>query len=351
MIVERRVMEIGDLPLAQGGRLNDVRLGYEAYGRLNAAGDNAVLICHPFPGNAHVAGRHAPDDALPGFWDALIGPGKAIDIEKFFVVAVDGLCNLNGRDGRTVAPGPDCRQGVDMALAFPKIAIRDLVESQRALLDKLGIGRLNAVAGPSMGSMQAFEWAVAHPGRVGRIVAALPVAIVDPYTSLMLHRWVRPIEAALGAGAGVDGLRVALVDAFAAVSVDAQGRGDLAGRFGDEPGRAITTVVAEASARANLCDPIAFLRLAEALRGFSLWHGHAAREGLDRLAAPVLLAPAATDELFPPSIAASIAAELRARGRNVGFFEIPGEGGHRDGVGPAAARMSAVLKAFIEAPP
>jgi homoserine O-acetyltransferase len=343
MIVERSFAEIGALKLVSGATLQDVRLGFEAYGRLNAAKDNAVLVCHPFPANGHAAGRHRPDDALPGFWDALIGPGKAIDTERFFVVCVDAICNLRSRDGVTVAPSPAGDH------AFPEIAIRDLVESQRALLAGLGVTRLHAVAGPSMGAMQALEWAAAYPEAVGRVIAALPVAVVDPYTALMLQRWTRPLTTALLQGTDAAGLQAALADAFAILSVDAQGRGDLATRFAGRNDDLIASVQEEAGQRAALCDPIAFLRLATALQRFSFGHGFTPRESFDRIRAPVLLAPAATDELFPPSIAEDIAHQLRARGKAVEMFTIPGDAGHRDGGGPSAGRMAAAVARLMEA--
>jgi homoserine O-acetyltransferase len=342
MIVAHASTDIGQLSLVGGQTLAGVQLGYETYGRLSATRDNAVLVCHPFPGNAHAAGRRAASDAQPGFWDALIGPGKAIDTDRWWVICVDGLSNLNGRDGITTAPGP----GSDRT--FPPIAIRDLVESQRALLARFGVLRLRAVAGPSMGAMQALEWAAAYPDAVGAVIAALPVAVTDPYTALMIARWSAPIRTALEQKARDGELDRALVESFAILSVDAQGRGDLARRYFGQTETALFDLAAEARLRAARCDPLAFLILAEALRTFSFGHGMRPTESFDRIAAPVLLVPAQSDELFPPSIAEEIAVQLRARGKAVELFQIPGDGGHRDGVGEAAVRMSAAVTAVLE---
>jgi homoserine O-acetyltransferase/O-succinyltransferase len=342
VIVQRNVVNVGTLTLCSGATLQDVRLGYETYGRLNGARDNTILICHPFPSNAHAAGRYSADDALPGFWDALIGPDKAINTDCHFVICIDGLCNLGSLDGMTVAPGPKGDP------AFPEIAIRDLVESQRQLLATLGITRLRAVAGPSMGAMQALEWGAAYPDAMDAIIAALPVAVVDPYTALMIQRWIRPLESALALSGDKVSLQRALVDAFAILSVDAQGRTNLAKHFTGRNDDLIALLQSEAKQRAAKCDPIAFVRLTTALQRFSIGYGFSPRESFDRLKAPVLLAPAQTDELFPPTIAEGITAELKTRGKSVELFEIPGDAGHRDGVGPSAERMTAAVRRFLE---
>jgi homoserine O-acetyltransferase/O-succinyltransferase len=170
-IVRPQVIDVaspGDpLRLELGGRLDHVAVAYETYGELDARADNAVLVCHALTGSAHAAGRHAAGE-VPGWWDPLIGPGKALDTRESFVVCSNVLGGCYGTTGPTAV---DPCSGRPFGPTFPRITVRDMVEVQRRLLDRLGIGRLRAVVGGSMGGMQALEWAASHPDRVGALVA------------------------------------------------------------------------------------------------------------------------------------------------------------------------------------
>ncbi|MCD6304223.1 MAG: homoserine O-acetyltransferase [Planctomycetes bacterium] len=155
----------GPLALERGGRLEEVLVTYETYGRLDEARDNAVLICHALSGDSHVA-RHDEDDE-PGWWDIAVGPGKAIDTDRFFVICSNVLGGCRGTTGpNSIDPATGECYGPD----FPEITIGDMVEVQRRLLDELGIERVLAVVGGSMGGHQAMLWAIRHPGRVGGAV-------------------------------------------------------------------------------------------------------------------------------------------------------------------------------------
>jgi len=154
------------LELEKGGRLQDVTVAYETYGQLNAARDNAVLICHAISGDSHVAQHDSEDDL--GWWDIAVGPGKPIDTERFFVVCPNLLGSCRGTTGpRSVNPATGKPYGCD----FPTITVGDTVEVQRRLLDQLGIGKLLAVVGGSLGGHQALTWAAHFPERVSAIVA------------------------------------------------------------------------------------------------------------------------------------------------------------------------------------
>ncbi len=158
----------GVMALERGGELPGVVVGYETYGELNEARDNAVLICHAISGDSHVA-RHDGDD-LPGWWDELVGPGDkfAIDTERYFVICTNVLGGCSGTTGpRTVNPQTGRRYGAE----FPVITIGDMVETQRRALDELGIGKLRAVVGGSLGGHQALTWATRHPDRVENCIA------------------------------------------------------------------------------------------------------------------------------------------------------------------------------------
>jgi homoserine O-acetyltransferase len=166
--------------LESGATLGPVTLAYETYGRLNAARNNAILILHALSGSAHAAGYHAPDDAHPGWWDDCIGPGKAFDTDRYFVICSNVLGSCYGSSGPAVE---DPRTGRPYGLAFPVVTIADMVRAQARLLDHLGIDRLLCAAGGSMGGMQVLEWAAHHPNRVR---AAIPLATTARHSPMLI---------------------------------------------------------------------------------------------------------------------------------------------------------------------
>jgi len=159
-----------ELVLEGGGRLGPVTLAYETYGRLNRDRTNAILILHALSGDSHAAGRYTEEDRHAGWWDSMIGPRKPFDTDRYFVICSNVIGGCQGSTG----PGStNPRTGRPYGLSFPMVTIRDMVEAQRHLVDHLGIERLLAVAGGSMGGMQALQWAVSYPERV---VSAIPIA-------------------------------------------------------------------------------------------------------------------------------------------------------------------------------
>ncbi|MGQ5521722.1 homoserine O-succinyltransferase MetX [Chitinimonas sp. PSY-7] len=150
-------------PLQGGAVLPGFQLMYETYGTLNANRSNAVLICHALSGNHHVAGRYAEDDKYPGWWDTMVGPGKPIDTNRFFVV---GLNNLGGCHGSTGPVSINPATGKPWGAVFPVVVVNDWVQSQAKLADRLGIDKWAAVIGGSLGGMQALRWTVTFPHRV-----------------------------------------------------------------------------------------------------------------------------------------------------------------------------------------
>lgn len=152
--------------LERGGRLPHVTVAYETYGRLSPAADNAVLVCHALSGDSHVARHDEADD--PGWWDIMVGPGKPIDTNRFFVICPNVLGGCRGTTGpNSVNPATGRPYGGD----FPAITVGDLVRAQRLLVDRLGIGRLLAVAGGSLGGHMTLDWATRYPDRLGGAVA------------------------------------------------------------------------------------------------------------------------------------------------------------------------------------
>ncbi len=156
------------LELECGRKLAPIDVAYETYGRLNEAGDNAILICHALSGNAHVAGYNSPDDRKPGWWDNMVGPGKGIDTNKYFVICSNFL---GGCSGTTGPSSTNPATGKPYGLDFPIITIADMVKVQKLLLDRLGIKRLLAVIGGSIGGMQVLQWALFYPDFVKAAIA------------------------------------------------------------------------------------------------------------------------------------------------------------------------------------
>ncbi len=161
------------LTLKSGEILPAFNLVYETYGTLNAAKNNAVIVCHALSGNHHVAGKYAEADKNAGWWDNLIGPKKPLDTNKFFVI---GLNNLGGCHGSSGSISLNPATGKPFGAAFPIVTVEDWVNSQALLLDYLGIETLAAVIGGSLGGMQALQWTLAYPERVKHalVIASAP---------------------------------------------------------------------------------------------------------------------------------------------------------------------------------
>jgi homoserine O-acetyltransferase len=197
LLVEKKVFELAHYTTRGGAPLKQVRIGWESYGTLDGTRSNAVLVTHYFSATSHAGGRYAPDDELPGYWDAIIGPGKPIDTDKFFVFSSDTLVNLNARDPNVVTTGPastDPDTGKRYGMNFPVVSIHDFVEVQKALVESLGIKRLRAVVGPSMGALQAYQWAESHPAMVDRILPVIGAAGGDPFLIAWLDIWAQPVR-------------------------------------------------------------------------------------------------------------------------------------------------------------
>jgi homoserine O-acetyltransferase len=150
----------GPFTFKSGQVIQGFTLRYETYGSLNATRDNAVLVCHALSGDHHCAGWHSENDAKPGWWNNLIGPGKAVDTRRFFVVCANVL---GGCQGSTGPSSIDASTGRPYGLSFPFVTIRDMVNAQKLLLDHLGVAELHAVLGGSMGGMTAMLFAIEHP--------------------------------------------------------------------------------------------------------------------------------------------------------------------------------------------
>ena len=161
------------LPLKCGRTLADYELAYETYGTLNAARSNAVLVCHALNASHHVAGVYAHEPNNVGWWDNMIGPGKPLDTDRFFVIGVN---NLGGCHGSTGPRSTNPATGQPWGAAFPVVTVEDWVNAQARLADYLGIERFAAVMGGSLGAMQCLQWSIAYPERARHalVIACAP---------------------------------------------------------------------------------------------------------------------------------------------------------------------------------
>src|SRR6266568_2567275 len=177
IVAEQSVTFDVDIRLESGRILGPVTLVYETYGTLNADRSNAILVAHAWTGSAHLAGKYGEDDPKPGWWDAIVGPGRLFDTDRYFVICSNVLGSCFGSTGPTsINP----KTGKRYNLSFPVITVRDMVRAQALLMDHLGIDRLLTVMGGSMGGMQALEWAIQFPDRVASIIALATTPAPSP---------------------------------------------------------------------------------------------------------------------------------------------------------------------------
>ena len=169
--------------LEGGGQLRDITVAYETWGTLAPGGDNAVLLCHALTGDAHAAGPSGPGQPTAGWWDAMVGPGKVIDTDRYFVACANVLGGCQGSTG-PASTRPDRNQRYGSS--FPVVSVRDMVRCQAKLADVLGVSRWRSVIGGSMGGMQVLEWGVMYPDRVRSLV---PIATCAAATAQQIAYW------------------------------------------------------------------------------------------------------------------------------------------------------------------
>jgi homoserine O-acetyltransferase len=151
------------LQLASGVKFGPIQVAYETFGELSREKDNAIFVCHALTGDAHVAGRHAAEDRKPGWWDELVGPGKGLDTNKYFIICANVLGGCQGTTG-PASVNPDT--GTPYGMAFPFLTVRDFIDVHAALVRHLGIDKLLAIVGGSLGGMQVLEWAARYPEQI-----------------------------------------------------------------------------------------------------------------------------------------------------------------------------------------
>jgi homoserine O-acetyltransferase len=361
--VEKKVFTLPSYTTVGGRTLKNVQVGYETYGKLNAAGDNAIFVPHFFSGSSHAAGKYAPADVAPGYWDPIIGSGRPIDTDKYFVISADALANVNTKDPKVTTTGPasiDPATGKPYAMSFPVVTYRDSVRVHRALLDALGVKKLHAVIGASGGSIQAMEWAAAYPDFVARVVHVIgPGFEIGPYAIELLDVWVTPIRLDpkwnggdyYGKDEPVDGV----ANALKTITITTRAPGWADKTFGYKPADAakdpaaamgntfaIEDALAKAgAARAKTSDANAIIYTAKANQLYRLTD-----DEIRGMKAKILFVPAASDILFTPELSRRAAERYRAQGGVAEVAVIEGDGGHLDGV-LNVARQGDAIRAFL----
>lgn len=368
LITTKKTFALPSYTTASGTTIKDVKIGWESYGTLNADKSNAILIAHFFSGTSHAAGKYAADDKAPGYWDAIIGPGKAIDTEKWFVLSSDTLVNLNTGNPTVVTTGPasiDPTTAKPYGSTFPVVSIADFVEVQKALVESLGIKKLHAVAGASMGALQTWQWAAAHPDMVGRIMPVIGALEGDAYLAGWLDVWADPIRVdpnwANGDYYGKEPPLKGLAAALKVVSHHAsqweitdEQNGHQWADPAKDPAKSMeakfrvqAALEASGLARAKVSDANHFLYLVKANQLYAPGGADTAEEAAKKIRAPVLMINQPKDLVFTSAAADASLAALKKAGVTVDTIQLQGKRGHLDGV-VSMTQAADAIRAFME---
>jgi homoserine O-acetyltransferase/O-succinyltransferase len=388
--VETRYLDLPEpVQLDCGQQLYPVRVAYETYGSLSSQRDNVILVCHALSGDAHAAGFSATPAAEStrdgfaatdrdgsagkalGWWDGMIGPGKAFDTNHWFVVSTNLLGGCRGTTGPSSA---DPATGQPYGSDFPVITVADMVRTERAFLDALGIERLAAVAGGSLGGMQAFEWSILYPGQVDAVVAIASTHALHPQgmawnaiarESIMRDpAWQgghyygtgRTPEAGLGVARMVGHVTYlsgeALEVKFGRRLQSPRADGDIRYTITEPEFQVESYLRHQASSFVRRFDANTYLYTSRALTYFDLARQHGGgslAQALKGVAARTLLIAFSSDWLYPPSGSEEVAAALRSLDKPVEFEVIDAPYGH-DCFLLEEARQTPIIQRFLRRP-
>ena len=352
LLTTKQQFELAQFTTFAGKTIKQVKVGWESYGQLNADKSNVILITHYFTGNSHAAGKYHSSDKNVGYWDAIIGPNKAIDTNKYFVISVDSLANLGVHNPKVITTGPasiNPDTGKPYGLSFPVVTIRDFVNVQKAVLESLGISKLHAVVGASMGSMQALDWAATYPNWVERMVSVIGSGQSDAWTTSLLEFWAMPIKLDPNWNQGnyydnqfpIKGLTQALMaitqQALAPAYFNQQNPqhtplenaplNDIRQQHG-----VVKWLTNRAAARAQQMDANHLLYLVRACQLYLAGHQDNLSQGLPKVKAPSLFLPSSNDLLLMPYLAKESHQKLLVAGKRSSYLEIEGDLGHLNGI-------------------
>jgi homoserine O-acetyltransferase/O-succinyltransferase len=325
-----------DVELSNGQQLAEIRTAYRTLGQLDATHENVVLVLHGYTTGPSMLDPGA--NVAEGSWSELVGSGKAIDTDRYFVVCPNMLGSSYGSTGpSSLNPATRKSYGID----FPQITLEDIVDSQKRLLDSLGVKRLVAVVGPSFGGYQAFQWAVSYPDFVDRAVAAVS-APFNPAGVGSVESVRAQLSSIAGWNAGrydhrkmLDGLTALRIVTLQRYGVEA----DLAVRFSDTQART-SALFQMARQWAEGFDPGSLITLIGAAEVFDL------RPQLGKIRARLLMVPSRTDPVFNPALVAELAPLLDAAEVDWLTFELNSDKGHLAS-GADAHLWSDVLRHFL----
>ncbi len=351
--------------LEGGGQLGDITIAYETWGELAADGDNAILVCHALTGDTHAAGGVSAGHAAPGWWDGLIGPGHAIDTDRWFVVCANVLGGCQGSTGPASPRGSGPLAGHPYGSAFPVVSIRDMVRTQTAVARDLGVARWLSVIGGSMGGMQVLEWGVMFPERVRSLVSIATAAAASAQQiafgsagrkAIRLDpRWRGGDYYDAGPGDGpTEGLSIArsiaqityrsddvFTDRFGREVVEPLDGFSLWQRFQVE-----RYLEYHGTKLARRFDANSYLHLTKAMDLHDLARGRGGiEEALDRISAPTLVVGISSDTLYPTYQQRLVCEVLAQRGIPCDYVEIDSRHGHDafiidlDQLGPPLAQF------------
>jgi homoserine O-acetyltransferase len=331
------------LELDCGRSLSPVTQAYETYGTLSPERDNAILIFHALSGDAHVAGYHTPEDTKPGWWDVMVGPGKPFDTEKHVVICANVIGGCKGSTGpASVNPQTDEPYG----LAFPMVTIGDMARAQKRLIDHLGIKRLLAVTGGSMGGMLALDWAVRYPDETASVLAIATSARLNAQGIAFNEVGRQAIMADpnwqggnfYGKALPGAGLAIARMVGHITYLSEEQMRAKFGRRLQDRDvfGYGFGTEFQvesylryQGSRFVERFDANSYLYITKAIDYFDLTNGHRSLvEAFEYVRAEFLVVSFSSDWLYPTPESKEIFRALQANGVPTTFIEIPNAYGH-----------------------
>ncbi|MBU1695213.1 MAG: homoserine O-acetyltransferase [Verrucomicrobia bacterium] len=338
-----------------------ITLAYETYGTLNADRSNAILILHALSGDAHVAGRHGPDDKKPGWWDEAVGPGRAFDTDRYFFICSN---IIGGCQGSTGPSSLNPKTGNPYGLTFPVLTIADMVEAQRLLLDHLGIETLLSLVGGSMGGMQVLQWTISYPKSVRSAIVLAATAQVSPQSIAFNEvarqaiyadpKWKRGDYS--DGEAPNDGLSVARMIGHITYLSDTSMREKFGRRLQERQkyGFDFATEFAVESYLKHQGDHFtrrfdanSFLYITKAIDYFDLSLGRASlAEAFRDVTARFLVVSYSSDWLYPPEQSEELVRALLQNGIDVTYVEIRSDYGH-DGFLLEVDRLSGLSRDFL----
>jgi len=357
-LVETRYWTCAEpLELDGGQALAPVTLAYETYGNLSPARDNAILIFHALSGDAHVAGYHTPQDRKPGWWDIMVGPGKPFDTDQYYILCANVI---GGCKGSTGPSSLNPATGKPYGIAFPVVTIGDMVRAQKRLVEHLGIERLLAVTGGSMGGMQALDWAVRYPDGAASVLAIATTARLSAQGIAFNEVGRQAIMADCNwrngdyydGPAPDSGLAIARMIGHITYLSDEQMHAKFGRRLQDRDALGYdfkTEFQVESYLRyqgnsfVQRFDANSYLYITKAIDYFDLAAGHRSLvEAFEHVRAEFLVVSFTSDWLYPTYQAKEIVRALQANGVRTTFLEIPSTYGHDAFLLPSEQLSSAV---------